>query len=192
MDKDMRLQYWVGWKNKVYRYWFYIKQGNGVINEFRNLFLIILGTVFTFKQDFPILKDLRFLSIIFGVCFLALFITGYYFTHKVNKVIDWLSIEFSTHWGRYGYFLQEKQNTLLEEILKNFKLSENGLPLKQVIVSHVLPVIVSQYQNVPIAEASKLINIDPKKYVWHTHYPVFCALLAEKMADEMIQGINHE
>ena len=120
-SENLRDKYWKGWKNSLCRYWFYVRQGNGVVNEFRNLFLIILGTCWTFKQDFPILRDPLFLAFVFLVSFVGLFVVGYFFTHKVNRVIDWLSIEFSTHWGRYSYTLQEDQNRLLREILTELK-----------------------------------------------------------------------
>jgi hypothetical protein len=40
--------------------------------------------------------------------------------HNMGKTMDYLNIEFSTHFGRYGYELQEKIIELLNEI-KNKK-----------------------------------------------------------------------
>jgi hypothetical protein len=104
-----RAKYWNGSKNKAIRYWFYIKQGIAVLNEVRNLFFIVFGAIFTFREQYPILNNIGFVVGIFAVSFLILFVVGFIFTHHVNKVADWLQIQFSTHWGRYQY-------TLLEEI----------------------------------------------------------------------------
>lgn len=117
MDNDEKNpQYWNGAKNKSVRYWFYIKQGISVLNEVRNLFFIVLGTCFTFKEQFPILKNLCFVGGILLVSFFLLGLVGYVFTHHVNKIVDWLNIQYATHWSRYTYTLMEKQVFLLEEI----------------------------------------------------------------------------
>lgn len=114
-DKN-RAKYWSGSQNKLIRYWFYIKQGIAVLNEVRNLFFIVLGTCFTFKDQFPILKNLAVVGGIFIVAFIVLFLLGYLFTHKVNKVIDWLNIEFATHFAKYQFTLLERQVKALEEL----------------------------------------------------------------------------
>lgn len=122
MDNDEKNpQYWDGGKNKTIRYWFYVKQGISVLNEVRNLFFIILGSCFTFKEQFPILKNLWFVSGILLVSFFVLGIVGFIFTHHVNKVVDWLNIQYATHWSRYTYDLMEKQITLLDSINKRLK-----------------------------------------------------------------------
>jgi hypothetical protein len=59
----------------------------------------------------------------------VLILLGWIQVHHLAKVMDWLNIEFSTHWGRYGYELQETQNKILSEI--NGKLS--GLTYKKTI-----------------------------------------------------------
>lgn len=116
-----KAKYWDGSLNRLYRYWFYIKQGNNILNEFRNLFLIIIGTCWTFKEKYPILENLWFVSGVFVASLIILFIVGYLCTHHINKVLDWLGIEFATYWARYTFTLQELQNQLLQDILKELR-----------------------------------------------------------------------
>ena len=117
MKKDKnKAKYWRGTKNKLIRYAFYIKQGLGELNEIRNLFFIIIGGCFTFKEQYPILGNVFFVSIIFVISIFVLFIIGYVMTHHVKKVMEWLGIQFSSHWSRYTYDLMEKQIKILEDI----------------------------------------------------------------------------
>lgn len=108
---DNKKLYWDGKTNKAIRFYFYSQRGLALFNEFRYLFMVIFGVYVILKLNNPLLFVLMFLISIPILCFF-----GWLAVHKIAKVIDWLNIEFSTHWGRYGYELQERQNRILEEI----------------------------------------------------------------------------
>ena len=113
--------YWDGNQNKVIRYYFYSRRGLELFNEFRYLIMVIFGVYYTLKMSHPIL-----LVLMFAISIPVLCIAGWVSVHKMSKVIDWLNVEFSTHWGRYGYELQEKQNKILSEINERIKQIGNN------------------------------------------------------------------
>lgn len=117
---DSTNKYWEGNKNKAVRWYFYAQKGLALFNEFRYLFMLIFGVYYTLRMTHII-----WLVIMFAVSLPLLILMGWAYVHHIAKVLDWLSIEFATHWGRYGYDLQEKQNALLKEILEeNKKMKE--------------------------------------------------------------------
>lgn len=106
-----KLDYYSGRKNLCIRIWFYISKGIGIFNELRNVFFVIIGLYYTLKMNNPLLLVAMFIPSI-----ILLAIVGFIQVHYMGKVIDFLNIQFSTHFGRYGIDLQEKQNKLLQEI----------------------------------------------------------------------------
>lgn len=113
---DNKQQYWDGRKNFVARLWYYLLQGLAVVDKFKNLGIFILGVYGLARFTNPWL-----MLIVFTTCLPVLLILGYVNAWHFNKVVDWLTIELGTHWGRYTYDLSEKQIKLLEEILKEVK-----------------------------------------------------------------------
>lgn len=99
-----RARYWNGSTNKLIRFYFYSQRGLALLNEGRYLIMGVFALYYTLKLENPLL-----LVGMFGVAVPVLIVLGWVQVHKVGKVVDWLSIQFSTHWGRYQY-------TLLEEI----------------------------------------------------------------------------
>lgn len=115
MDKEQHRKdkgkYWYGGKNKAIRYYFYVQQGLALLNEFRYLIMSVLAIYALLKLDNPWLMPLMF--------FLALpilAIVGYISVHHVQKVMEWLNIEYTTHFNRYNITLQEKQKVLLVQL----------------------------------------------------------------------------
>jgi hypothetical protein len=106
------MDYWNGNQNKAIRYYFYSQRGLALFNEFRYLFMLIFGVYFALKLSNIFWFVLMFLVSIPVLCFF-----GWLSVHKIAKVIDWLNVEYSTHWSKYGYELQETQNNLLRKIL---------------------------------------------------------------------------
>lgn len=106
-------QYMPGLENRVYRYWFYLNNGLNIVNQFRNLILAILGLYFVLKID-----NWLILPAIFIPSIVILTIVGYYITHRVNKVMDWLSLRFATHYGIKQFNLQQNISETLERIEK--------------------------------------------------------------------------
>ncbi len=110
----MNNEYLTGRQNWLIRMYFYLTNGVGVLNEFRNLFLGIFALYFTLKLSNPL-----WLIGMFAVSIPVLILVGYYNVHKVAKVKEWLSMKFGTHYSIKQYELMEKQVELLEEIKDN-------------------------------------------------------------------------
>lgn len=106
MDKE---NYWNGTQNRIIRYYFYSQRGLGLFNEFRYIFMLIFGIYITFKLTNPL-----WLFGMFAVSLPALIFVGFISVHYVGKVVDFLNVQFSTHWTRYQFQLQE-------DILKELK-----------------------------------------------------------------------
>lgn len=104
-------QYLPGIHNRIMRYYFYLNQGVNVLNQFRNLFLGIFAAYFALKLDNPWLLIAMFLPSL-----LILIGVGYYATHYLSKVQEWLSIRFSTHYARRQFDFTRQQYELLVEI----------------------------------------------------------------------------
>lgn len=102
-----------GLENHLIRYYYYLQRGLDILNSFRNLFLGILGLYFVLKID-----NWWILVAMFIPSVLALMIAGYYATHRVNKVLDWLGLRFATHYGIRQYNLQQGIYDTLQEINK--------------------------------------------------------------------------
>ncbi len=110
-----------GIENKLIRYYFYLNTGLNILNQFRNLFLGIFALYFTFHFTDPLL-----LAVLFVVGTIILTFMGYYSIHRMNKVLEWVGMRFSTHYGIRTYnFAQgqyeeaKKIRELLEEYEKN-------------------------------------------------------------------------
>lgn len=97
-------EYWIGPKNKIIRYYFYCQRGLDLFNNFRYVIMAIFGVYYTLK-----LKNALWLLGMFLFSIPMLMAMGYYSVHHVGKIIDWLNVKFSTHFGML-------QITLLEEI----------------------------------------------------------------------------
>lgn len=104
-------EYLQGKENFAIRMFFYLDNGVGILNQFRNLFLGIFALYFTLKLDNPF-----WLVVMFCVSIPILIIVGYYNVHKIAKVKEWLSTKFSTHYGIKQFELVEEQTKLLKQI----------------------------------------------------------------------------
>ena len=104
-------EYLQGKENWFIRMYFYLKSGNSLVNDFRNLGIGIFLAYLALKMDNPWL-----LIAMLVVAVPILIILGYYLTHRISKVMEWLSTKFSTHYGIKTFELMEKQVKLLEEI----------------------------------------------------------------------------
>lgn len=100
-----------GVENRLIRYYFYLNSGLNVLNQFRNLFLVIFAAYFALK-----LNNYWLLVAMFVPSLLALAVIGYYSVHRVNKITDWLSIRFGTTYGIKQFNLQQGIHDTLQEI----------------------------------------------------------------------------
>jgi hypothetical protein len=105
--------YWHGWRNKLIRYWFYCNRGLSLLNEFKYLIMGIFALYYTLKLNNPIWL------IIMGIISLpSLMLIGFIQVHYIGKVVDFLNIQYSSHWGKYGFELQENILKELKEFNK--------------------------------------------------------------------------
>lgn len=104
MSDENRTQYWDGNKNKAIRYWFYNQRGLELFNQFKYLVAAIFALYFACRLENPL-----WIILMFVVAMPVLTLMGWVQVHHIGKVVEWLTLEFSTHFGRY-------QITLLEEI----------------------------------------------------------------------------
>lgn len=114
-DKN-HADYWNGPRNKFIRYYFYCQRGLDLFNNFRYVIMAIFGVYYTLH-----LKQPALLLVMAGVSMPALMLIGYYSVHHIGKVVDWLNVKFSTHYGKYTYDLMEQQVELLEELNGRFR-----------------------------------------------------------------------
>ena len=106
-------EHWKGTRNKLIRYYFYINTGLNVFNNFKYLVAAIIGIYWTLHLHTPILILAMFIA-----CIPVLGIIGYYSIHHVNKVIDWLSVKFGSHYGIYQIkLLEDIRNELIKDRL---------------------------------------------------------------------------
>lgn len=113
MIQNHDIQYKEGITNKLIRYYFYSQRGLTLFNEFRYLFMLIFGIYITLKLTNPI-----WLIIMFSISLPLLILIGYIAVHHVGKVVDYLNVQYSTYWSKYGFELQENQNKILNNILE--------------------------------------------------------------------------
>ena len=109
MKSDPR--YIDGKKNKAIRYYFYIQQGLVLFNEFRFLIMAIFAIYYTLKLESPLL-----LLVMFVVSVPILGALGYFQLHHMAKVIEYLKINFATHWNKRNFELNEERNEILKDI----------------------------------------------------------------------------
>lgn len=115
MNDDKK--YLEGRENWFIRAYFYLTNGLGIVNEFRNLILGIIGIHIALK-----LESITWMIVMFIVSVVVLTLVGYYVVHKVSKVKDWLSVRFGSHYNIKNFDYNESSNQLLKDIkdlLKN-------------------------------------------------------------------------
>lgn len=125
IEEDLEEEYWNGSKNFFIRIYFYCLRGSDVVNNFRNT-IIMIGLIYIALK----LNNLWILPLIFIPSLFFLCVAGWYQTHHMGKVIDWLNVRYSTHYSKYSYELMENQLKKLGEILeeiKNLKEDKNNV-----------------------------------------------------------------
>ncbi len=114
-------QYMHGAENRLIRYYFYLNAGLGILNQFRNLLLGIFGLYVVLKLDNPV-----FLVLMFIPSVVVLTVLGFYNIHKMNKVMEWIGLRFSSHYAIRQFNFNQNQCELLEEIRDTLKLHESS------------------------------------------------------------------
>jgi hypothetical protein len=117
LNKEENLKkYWDGLPNKLIRYWFYLLRGLDAFNQFKYLIGAIIALCWMYNLKHPVYVITSFL-----ICIPILIVIGYYYVHYVGKVIEWLGVEFSSHWGRYSFDLQERIAKAVEKLASDKK-----------------------------------------------------------------------
>ncbi len=105
--------YLKGFHHGLIRYYYYLSQGLDVLNQFRNVFLLMFGIYVTLK-----VTTISVLVGIFVSFVIALTLIGYYNVIKVGKVKEWLNMRFSTFYGIKSFNYSKAQYELLLDIKK--------------------------------------------------------------------------
>lgn len=109
LTDEVKQRYFKGWRNKLIRVYYYLREGLNLLNDFKYLIAGILAFYYILKVD-----SFFVLSLMFVFSIPILIASGYFWVHKAKKSIDWFSVEFTTHFSKYNY-------TLMEESLKYTK-----------------------------------------------------------------------
>ncbi len=104
-------KYLKGPTNWLIRYYYYLTNGVGILNEFRNLFLGILAVYIALH-----LSNIWWLVVMLVPSVVILTIVGYYQVHKISKVKDWLQTRFSSYFGMKSVNYIEANYEILVEI----------------------------------------------------------------------------
>lgn len=111
--------YFPGFENKFIRYYYYLNAGLSILNQFRNLFLGVFALYFTFHLTNPWLLGALLIP---GI--LILTAIGYYNTHTVQKVQEWLGMRFASHYSIRQFNYNQAQYELLKDIKELLKKDE--------------------------------------------------------------------
>ncbi len=114
LEKDILTDdhgYLTGAHNWGIRMYFYVNAGLNILNNFRNLFLAILAIYVTFKFTNPLWLPLMFIPSLIILC-----LVGWYTTHHVQKIFEWINIRFSTYYGIQQFNYTKAQYELLLQI----------------------------------------------------------------------------
>lgn len=109
----MNNEYNHGTKNGLIRWYYYLTQGLNFMNDFRNLFLGVLGLYFALKVDNPLILVYMTLPSL-----IVLALVGYYVVHHVSKVRDWLAVKFGSHYTIQQFDYTKGSYELLVKIEK--------------------------------------------------------------------------
>lgn len=109
--KEEDKKYLLGKENWLIRMYSYLNAGVGILNNFRNLFLGIFALYIILKLD-----NYFWLVAMAVPSVIILTLIGRYNTHTLSKVLEWLGMRFSTHYGIKTFDFNEKQTELLQQI----------------------------------------------------------------------------
>jgi hypothetical protein len=109
-------KFWNGKMNHLIRLWMYCLRGLDVFNQWRYILMSVFALYYMIHLKHPVL-----LVGMFFICVPVLCIVGWFQTHKIAKVVDWLNIKFSTHYGMYQIDMQERIMKAVEKLAEEKK-----------------------------------------------------------------------
>ncbi len=122
-------RYMHGVENRAIRYYYYLNTGLNILNQFRNLLLGIFGLYVVLKLENPLLLVAMLVPSVIGLT-----IIGYYNVHRMNKVMEWVGLRFSSHYAIRQFNYQQAIHETLVDIKKGMvRLRDEDSPKKEVI-----------------------------------------------------------
>ena len=113
ITNEIAEKYYYGWKNKLARAYFYVREGKSLFDEFRYVVIGIVGVIVALRITG--VSSILWFVILFVVAIPILLIIGYIWTHHFKKSLDWFNVQHATHFSLYQVELLEK---ILEELKK--------------------------------------------------------------------------
>jgi hypothetical protein len=122
--KKNKQDYLEGKENWFIRAIFYIGQGNLQLKNYRDVGLGIVA-LFIYLKTSQYISNPLWLVVLILLALPIMFLYGWYFTHRMARIMEWLAIKFSTVFQKKNFEnvdkqvkLAEENNRLLKEILK--------------------------------------------------------------------------
>lgn len=113
ISPELKERFWDGRWNKCVRFYFYLQKGLALFNELRYVVMVCLALYAFMKLDNILLIPLMFFAFI-----PPLMVFGWLSVHKMDKIMEFLSTRYATHYSHYNIELQEKQLEILNKIAK--------------------------------------------------------------------------
>lgn len=107
----MEDQYDKGAKNGSIRAYFYLGRGLNELNNWKNLFLGIIGLAIALKFD-----SVGLMIVMFLVSIPILALVGYVMVHHVSRLTEYLGVKFGSHYAMRNFDYVKAQYELLEDI----------------------------------------------------------------------------
>ena len=89
----------------------YCRKGVGLLNEFRNLILLIIAGCYAIQ-----ITSVWIMILIFLVSLPVLMAVGWYSLHYMDKIIEELTVKYATKYARRQYDTMEEIKDLLKKL----------------------------------------------------------------------------
>lgn len=126
IENDKR--YMHGTWNFFVRCYYYLEQGLGVLNTFRNLIYAIAAIAIAVK-----IVDYKIMVLMFFLALIPLAIVGYITVHKINKNKEWINIRFSTHYAIEQFNLTKRIAESLERMERDVRGEVHPDQIKKIL-----------------------------------------------------------
>lgn len=114
------------WMNLAKKGYFYLGRGLAELNNWKNLFIGIIGLCIAVK-----IESIWIMAVIFAISIPLLILAGYIMVHRISRMMDYLSIKFGSHFATRNFDYVEGQYELMKEIrdmmIENRKLTSYPL-----------------------------------------------------------------
>lgn len=115
INETSERRYYHGWINGVIRLYFYLHEGLGQVNNFKNVILAIAALAVMMRIE----KQYFTVALMGLACIPLLILLGYLWVRRGKMSTEYFSIRYTSPFGRYTIEMQERQMELLENIEKH-------------------------------------------------------------------------